>query len=225
MIPCHVSHSVAYLDGFKVLTSPDIDGDATATDRTKVDKLITAELPPNYQTTLHPSIPPLPKTNFSSLIQQELDRKAANLPLTGGIDLSRYEAPDPPSTTQTSESENSEISKEWKKTLRKAYASSSYLSTRLANLTLLDTYGKNAWLIGNSQLEDILKNLERELVEIRDATDQVNGARKSVQEDSRGEIEGLEQTWRRGVGRILEIEVAAEGLRRDILELRRQQSR
>lgn len=74
-------------------------------------------------------------------------------------------------------------------------------------------------------MEEILKNLERELVEIRETTEEVNKARKSGQENVRGEIEGLEQTWRRGVGRILEVEVAAEGLRREILERRRQQSR
>ena len=187
--------------------------------------MIAAELSPDYQTTLHPSIPPLPQPKFSNLIQQELDRKAANLPLTGGIDLSRYEAPEPPSTTHTSDGEKAEISREWQDTLQKAYASSSYLSTRITNLSLLDEYGKNAWLIGNSQLEEILKDLERELVEIREATEEVNRARKSVQEGSRGEIEGLEQAWRRGVGRMLEVEVAAEGLRREILERRRQQSR
>jgi pre-mRNA-splicing factor SPF27 len=199
--------------------------DATPADRAKVDKLIAAELPPDYQNALHPSIPPLPETKFSPLIQQELDRKAANLPLTGGVDLSRYEAPEPPSTTPTSDNGKAEISRDWQDTLRKAYASSSYLSTRIANLTLLEEYGKNAWLIGNSQLEEILKNLERELVEIRETTEEVNKARKSGQENVRGEIEGLEQTWRRGVGRILEVEVAAEGLRREILERRRQQSR
>lgn len=187
--------------------------------------MIAAELPPDYQNALHPSIPPLPETKFSPLIQQELDRKAANLPLTGGVDLSRYEAPEPPSTAPTSDNEKAEISRDWQDTLRKAYASSSYLSTRIANLTLLEEYGKNAWLIGNSQLEEILKNLERELVEIRETTEEVNKARKSGQENVRGEIEGLEQTWRRGVGRILEVEVAAEGLRREILERRRQQSR
>jgi len=46
-------------------------------------------------------------------------------------------------------------------------------------------------------------------------------ARKSAQEGVAGEIVGLGETWRRGVGRVLETEVAAEGLRREILERRR----
>jgi len=35
-------------------------------------------------------------------------------------------------------------------------------------------------------------------------------------------MQGLEETWRRGVARVLETEAAAEALRREVLEARRQ---
>ena len=48
--------------------------------------------------------------------------------------------------------------------------------------------------------------------------------RQRVQNDAGGEIRGLDDTWRRGVGRVLETEVAAEGLRREVLEVQRAQA-
>ncbi len=149
-------------------------------------------------------------------MKQELDRKADNLPIIGGIDLSRYEEPEGPSDDKNIAA--------WKQSLRKAYSSSTYLSGRMSNLSLLEELGKNAWLIGNSQLEDILRQLEKELGELNAATESVNKSRKAAQEGSRGEIIGLEETWRRGIGRIIEVEVAVEETRKQILDKRRQQA-
>ena len=44
---------------------------------------------------------------------------------------------------------------------------------------------------------------------------------KTKQENVSGEFATLEETWKRGVGRVLETEVAVEGLRREILDKRR----
>ena len=136
--------------------------------------------------------------------------------MTGGIDLSRYEAPEGPS-------DPNDIAA-WRSTLQRAYASSTYLSGRVSNLSLLEELGKNAWLISNSQLEDILRQLEKELEELKAATDDVNKSRKAAQEGSRGEMTGLEKSWKRGIGRILEAEVAVDELRRQILDKRRQEA-
>jgi pre-mRNA-splicing factor SPF27 len=132
--------------------------------------------------------------------------------LHGGIDLTRYEAPDEPASDTPQEA--------WRQALRNAYVSSTYLSGRHSNLTLLDEFGKNAWLIGNSQLEHLLQELEGELARLRDDVENVNKARKAAQENSRGELLGLEETWRLGIGKILEVQVAEAGLRRLILERR-----
>ncbi|OAX81280.1 hypothetical protein ACJ72_04378 [Emergomyces africanus] len=203
---------------------PYIDDEPTPQARANIDKLISAELDPNFQSSLHPSIPPLPQIRFSNLIQKELDRKEANLPLTGGVDLSRYEAPEAPEDTLSSGKEPVEVLDGWVQTLRKAYTASSHLSTRQENLSLLDAHGKNAWLIGNSQLEDILRQIEKELQETKGATDAVHKERKIRQETARGELVGLEDAWKRGIGGIIDVELAGEKLRRDILEKRRQLS-
>lgn len=200
----------------------DIDGEVTAESRSDIDKLIASELPNDYQTTLHPSIPSLPETKFSSLVEQELQRKADNAPITGGIDLSRYEAPEPPSTDGK---DNTTVSEEWKQTLRRAYTASEHLSTRRENLSLLEEHGKNAWLIGNSNLEEILRQIEKELQETKEATDAVNRERKIRQEGARAELMGLEDAWRGSVSGTIDAQVATENLRAEILERRRQQAR
>lgn len=61
--------------------------------------------------------------------------------------------------------------------------------------------------MGNSQLEDLLRGVEKELVEAREAVEGVNRERKGAQEGRRGEMEGLERGWRKGVGRVVEVEV------------------
>jgi len=158
------------------------------------------------------------------LIQQEHDRIASDpkQPLTA-IDLSRYEALEaPPATSPHSDEDRPEILRKWRDALRKAYASSTYLASRQQALALLERYGKNAWLVGNSQLEDILRGIEGELAEVRRQTEEVEGIRRAQQEGARGEMAALEEGWRRGVGKVIEVEVASEALRRDVLNARRE---
>ena len=69
-----------------------------------------------------------------------------------------------------------------------------------------------------------MRSAERELAETKEAVENVHKERKLAQEAGHGELAGLEDTWRRGVGSTLEVEVAAEGLRQQILEERRRQS-
>ncbi|MCJ1352587.1 MAG: hypothetical protein MMC33_002571 [Icmadophila ericetorum] len=179
---------------------PYIDPEPTLETREKISALLASELPPNHATTLHPSIPPLPSLKLSPLIESEMERMATKIPLKA-IDTSRYEALDEPTTTD---------SKAWKATLRKAYTTSTYLTSRLQNLALLESFGKNAWLIGNSQLEDILKGLEREIAELKEQGEQVERERFSAQDGVKGEMVGLDETWKKGIGTLVEVEVAAE---------------
>ena len=124
--------------------------------------------------------------------------------------MTRYEAPEKPADDADLET--------WRKSLRQAYISRAYLSGRLINLSLLEEFGKNAWLISNSQLEDISRDLEKELSQMKEAVENINRARKTSQEGSRAELIGLEETWRQEVGRIIEVQLATEGVRRKILQ-------
>lgn len=139
-----------------------------------------------------------------------------------GIDLKRYEDLDAPeNTTPTSDEQRPELLEKWSKALKQAYTSSEYVQGRLAHLGLLEKFGKNAWLVGNSQLEDILKGIEAELAGLRKQQEETDMMRRSQQDSVSGEIKTLEETWKKGVGRVLETEVAAEGLKQQIMEKRR----
>jgi pre-mRNA-splicing factor SPF27 len=197
---------------------PYIDSEPSAAERAAAQALIDASLPAD--TSSHPSLPPLSAHTFSPLMEAEMLRIASKTPLTA-IDLTRYEALEPPATTPHSDEQDPETLHAWRAALAKAYTSHSYLTARHSNLVLLEQFGKNAWLVGNSQLEDLLRDLERELAERRTEIDLLAVQRRDAQEAVGGEVKGLEEAWKRGVGRVLETEVAAEGVRREVLERRR----
>ncbi|TGZ84628.1 hypothetical protein EX30DRAFT_360649 [Ascodesmis nigricans] len=191
----HISHD----------SLPYIEPTPSASELGHINALIASELPPSHTTTPHPSLPVHPTPSFPPLFSTELTRVASSQPLTGGIDLTRYEPPSQPSEAS----------------LHAAYTSSTHLGTRLTNLSLLAEFGKNAWLIHNSDLEAVLKRLEEELMAAKTEVEVVNKARKGMQVGVEAEMRRLEERWRRGVGRVLEVEVAAERVRREVVERRR----
>ena len=174
---------------------------------------------------LHPALIPAAQyqPQYSHSVEREharLDRDATSK--LSGVDMKRYEDLDAPEyTNPTSDEDRPELLERWNKALKQAYTSSEYVQSRLTQLGLLEKFGKNAWLVGNSQLEDILKGIEAELADVRKQQEEVETLRQSQQQSVQGEIQTLEETWKKGVGRVLETEVAAEGLKQQILEKRR----
>lgn len=170
-------------------------------------------------TQLHPSVSSSYEPSFSDLVSsshQHIAQTGKARSPKSGIDLARYEEPTAPSVSAGTAS--SERRSQWSQALRQAYTSHAYLSGRQVNLSLLEKYGRNAWLVGNSQIEDELRTLEKELAETQRQVEETDEQRRRTQETVRGEIEGLQDAWQSGVGRAIEAEVAGEGLRRDILE-------
>jgi len=200
---------------------PYVDLHISAQARFEVDALLTEELPRDYAGTTHPLLPTFPSPKFSSLVVAEVERVAAKLPLAA-IEVSRYEAVEPSATVvPDSDETNTELFEAWKTTCQNAYASSTHLHTRLQNLTLLEQFGKNAWLIGNAQLENILKAIEIELAETKQQIEQVSQARQLMQNRIKSELDGLSEVWKKGIGRLVEVQLAAEQVRRDALTRRR----
>ncbi|KAM0149229.1 hypothetical protein ACHAQE_009505 [Botrytis cinerea] len=191
---------------------PYIDVEPTPSERAAAESLIASSLEPSSPSTPHPSLPALLPSNLSPALTAEHARISSSSPPPPlkAIDLTRYETLSPADSTLPAQT-----------LLSQAYTSQTYLNTRLTNLSLLDQFGKNAWLIGNAQLEDILKELEREVAAKKDEIDVVVIGRKNAQEAAEAEIKGLEEGWKKGIGRVLETEVAAEGIRREILDRRR----
>ena len=195
---------------------PYIDAAPSADKIAAANALIQSELAAESQTSLHPRIPTYREPKYSNLVDAEHARLAPGEARTTGIDLSRYEALDAPAAGDV---------EAWRTTLQKAYASAEYLRSRETNLGLLEAYGKNAWLISNSQLEDLLKGLERDIEAIKLNFEQVERERRERQGGVEAEVKGLEAGWREGVGRLIEVLAAAEGVKQEILQRRREGAR
>ncbi|KFY74286.1 hypothetical protein V499_05678 [Pseudogymnoascus sp. VKM F-103] len=129
------------------------------------------------------------------------------------IDMSRYEALDAPGAGSSVE--------EIEDAVRKAGVTSTYLRLRVRGLENLENgaKGKEDWLAGNAQTAEVLEGVERELAETKEEIERVVSERRNRQEAVGAEMEVLEKTWRGGVGRVVETGVAAEGLRRERLEV------
>ncbi|KAL0942515.1 bcas2 family protein [Colletotrichum truncatum] len=190
---------------------PYIDDEPTSAEREAAESLIRAELAISS-----PAPAPIHKEpSFSPFMVQELERVASKEPLKV-IDLDRYQTQEP--FPESGQPETAEDRERLADALRKAYTSFSYLQIRAQNLALLDKWGKNAWLIGNWGLENELKTLERDLSETKRQIDVLTVARRRQQEEVAAEMKGLEENWKKGVGRTLETEIAVEQLRREVLE-------
>ena len=165
-------------DGSSAL--PHIDAAPSSEALATADALIQTELSSEDQNAVHPAIPTQSQPHFSDLVEAEHMRIEEGQSKDGGIDLSRYEALDAP--------EKGDLDA-WKATFNKAYASAEYLHGREINLGLLEAYGKNSWLIGNSQLEDILRSLEKEVEDMKLEQEAVEQARRSTQSNVAGEMQ------------------------------------
>ncbi|KAH6845117.1 Pre-mRNA-splicing factor SPF27 [Chaetomium sp. MPI-CAGE-AT-0009] len=208
---------------------PYVDPDPTAAERAAAEALIAHErtLEPDDPHHIHLPPAPTPTAFLTPLLSAELSRIANASPDAPSkaklnvLDLSRYEAPEPPSPTTLSALPAADARAQLAALLSRAYASHGYVSSRRAHLALLEAYGKNAWLVGNAALEDEVRRAEAELAAARREVDAVTLRRRQAQDAAAGEMASLEEAWKRGVGRVLETEAAVEGLRREGLGLRR----
>ncbi|KAI1162809.1 Pre-mRNA-splicing factor SPF27 [Nemania serpens] len=199
---------------------PYIDQQPTPAERDAAEAQIAAELSsssssssPSSPSPSSSSLPPIRAAVFTPIFAAELERIAKKQPLSA-IDLTRYEVQDAP---LPSASDPAALAAP----LSRAYATHTYLAGRETHLRLLDAYGKNAWLVANWQTEAHLASLERELAAARREVDVVNIQRRRQQEEVGEELGGLEETWKKGISRVLETEIATEALRQQVLERRR----
>lgn len=203
-LPCK---QVSASDWSSTYLRTDIDDTISQEARDRASVLVQREQRNANSHEPHPALPAEQQISFPDLLAKELDRIASGQPREGGIDPARYEEPDEPSANDDAAT--------WRRSIRNAYVSSAYLEGRHINLALLEELGKNAWLVGNSQLDGILKDLDQELAFLKEEVDSVNRERKLAQEGSKGEILALEDTWRRSIGRVIEVQLATDQLRQN----------
>jgi pre-mRNA-splicing factor SPF27 len=91
----------------------------------------------------------------------------------------------------------------------------------MTNLSLLETYGKNAWLVANWQLEAEVERVAREEREVKTELEKIEEERRVAMEAGRAEEALLEEAWRKAVGGLVQVQVATEDLRNKVEEMKR----
>ncbi|KAI0932513.1 hypothetical protein AcW1_000384 [Taiwanofungus camphoratus] len=180
----------------------------------KVERELAREAKPTQA--LHPRVPPPPKL-FSThpLLEAELARVESHQSLPP-LDTTRYQLPGPSSIPASEE--------DWKKAVENAHAQLEHLRLRHANLTLLQSYGSNAWRIHNYLVESTAKNLEKALEDLRNLTTEVNRERKNFQTRIGNQLTSLETRWMELISNILQIEMANVALEVDIDRLNKSEA-
>ncbi|KAF8649883.1 hypothetical protein AX16_005645 [Volvariella volvacea WC 439] len=140
----------------------------------KVEEELAKE--PKPPAALHPRVPPEYQLFAKNpLLQKELERVSKHEPFPS-LDTIRYQLPAPTSTPGTDE--------EWQSALNNARAQLEHQRLRHTNLTLLQTYGANAWRVHNYLLEATAKQIEQASEDLKQLTLEVNRERKNQQVDS-----------------------------------------
>ncbi|KAJ7597635.1 Pre-mRNA-splicing factor SPF27 [Mycena floridula] len=183
---------------FDSLPYYDNDIDISPLLKQKVEQELGRQLKPPAG--LHPNIPP-PFELFTKnpLLKAELERVESHQPLAV-LDATRFQLPGPSSTPGTDE--------EWKAALQNARAQLEHQRIRQTNLTLLQTYGSNAWRIHNYLMETTAKQTEKALEDLQQLTVDLNRERKNSQTRIGNQLTSLETRWTELISSVLQIEMA-----------------
>ncbi|KXN83573.1 Pre-mRNA-splicing factor SPF27 [Leucoagaricus sp. SymC.cos] len=181
----------------------------------KVEQEIVKELG-KIPAELHPRVPAeVELFPNNPLLKAEIARVEAKEQFPA-LDTLRYQLPAPTSTPATDE--------EWKAALDNARAQLEHQRIRQTNLTLLQTYGANAWRIHNYQQEQQAKNIEKTLEELKELTVEVNRDRKNSQDRFGKQLTALETRWTHLISSVLQIEMANVALEADLERLYQRES-
>ena len=95
---------------------------------------------------------------------------------------------------------------------------------RNENAAMLATYGPNAWLIRNYQLNAELKELQETLTVLKEKVTDVNRSRRVFQEETGTHLTRLETRWQDLVGSTVQLELACHALEGEVKGLRRKEA-
>lgn len=88
---------------------------------------------------------------------------------------------------------------------------------------MLQTYGPNAWLVRNYQLNSQLTELQGTLKDMKEEVTEVNRARRVLQEDAGEHLTRLEDRWQNLVSSTVQLEMACTAMGGEVRGLRRRE--
>ncbi|KAJ9103610.1 hypothetical protein QFC20_004766 [Naganishia adeliensis] len=105
---------------------------------------------------------------------------------------------------------------EWTEAERKTRTALAHMDLRNVNAQLQGTYGPNAWLIRNYQLDGEAKEIEAEVEEWREKVTEVNRSRRVFQEATGKHLQALETRWQDLVTGTVQLEMANVALQGEV---------
>jgi pre-mRNA-splicing factor SPF27 len=97
------------------------------------------------------------------------------------------------------------------------------LTSRNENISVLASYGPNAYLVRNYQLNSQLTELNTVLAELKEQVTEVNRKRRVFQEDTGMHLNKLEGRWQDMVGSTVQLEMACRAMDGEVRGLRRKE--
>ena len=93
----------------------------------------------------------------------------------------------------------------------------------MENTNILSSYGPNAWLVRNYQLNSQLTELQSTLSSLKDKVTEVNRQRRVYQEDTGKHLTRLEGRWSDLVSGGMQLEMAVKVMEGELRGLRRKE--
>lgn len=88
--------------------------------------------------------------------------------------------------------------------------------SRLENTSILSSYGPNAWLVRNYQLNSQLTELQATLATLKEQVTDINRTRRVFQEETGQHLSRLEGRWQDLVGSTVQLELACTAMEGEV---------
>ncbi|WVF65647.1 hypothetical protein IAT40_000378 [Kwoniella sp. CBS 6097] len=131
-----------------------------------------------------------------------------------GIDTSKYGVPNVSDQASLDELEAAE---------KQSRLGEAHMALRLENASVLASYGPNAWLVRNYQLNSQLTELQSTLAALKEQVTEVNRTRRVFQEDTGKHLGKLEGRWQDLIGSTVQLEMACTAMEGEVRGLRRKE--
>ncbi|WVQ81409.1 hypothetical protein IAT38_003533 [Cryptococcus sp. DSM 104549] len=131
-----------------------------------------------------------------------------------GIDPSKYGPPAVGEDASVEELEEAE---------KRSRIGEGHMGLRLENSSILASYGPNAWLVRNYQLNSQLTELQGTLAALKEQVTDVNRARRVFQEETGQHLTRLEGKWQDLVGSTVQLEMACQAMEGEVADLERKE--
>ncbi|WVQ75458.1 hypothetical protein IAR50_005083 [Cryptococcus sp. DSM 104548] len=158
-------------------------------------------------------LPPNVEVFSKSKSLQELLGNYPSAPLQG-IDVTKYQPPNVGESATVEELQQAE---------KRGRTGEGHMGLRVENTSILSTYGPNAWLVRNYQLNAQLKELQGTLSVLKEQVTETNRTRRVFQEDAGLHLKRLEGRWSDLVSSTTQLEMACNAMDGEVAALERRE--